>query len=295
MDSNCPLCNSSKTNKLWQGKGTLSGTEIGYSYACANDLKFKPTIFKCNECRHLFSDKSTWPSKTGEDYAQVVDTNYLALEKVKSKTFQRAARIADGFFSQPKRMIEVGSYTGVFLSAMEQNGWECTGIEPSRWAAEISRTKGFNVLNGTLDQIVGQGLLVPVDLVVSWDVLEHVISPRDFMTEICNLVSEKGILIISTLDRTNYFARVTGKNWPWIVNMHLHYFDQETVIKMAAEQGFRLIRTRPHVHYATISYILEKILGHRSLVNLLSSRTLFSRISLPIGFGDVRYYVFEKN
>jgi hypothetical protein len=295
MENKCPLCNSTKTDLFWRGKGVMNDSDLGISYACANNLKFKPTLFKCSECNHLYSDKSLWPSESGEDYAQVVDLNYLGLEKVKAKTFERSAIIANQYFSNPRRMIEIGSYTGIFMGAMRLKGWDCVGVEPSRWAAGVSLSKGLKVYNGTLDQVVGREYLEPVELVVSWDVLEHVINPQEFIRDVSKLVAENGILILSTLDRTNYFARITGRHWPWIVNMHLHYFDQKTVIDLVTQFGFNLVSTKPHVHYASISYMLEKLFGERRVKKILKAKGIFSRVILPIGFGDVRYYVFKRN
>ena len=294
MLNQCPLCESNKTYLKWRGKGLLSGRDNSMSYACANNLKFKPDLYQCISCAHIFSNRTNWPSALTDDYAEVVDLDYLNLEHVKIKTFKRAAAVANHFFFEPGKMIEIGAYTGLFMEIMREKGWECTGIEPSRWAAGICKSKNLDIYNGSFENISSKIDLKPVDLVASWDVLEHVVSPRHFLLNVSKIVKSGGILILSTLDRTNFFARLTGKNWPWIVNMHLHYFDQEIIKDLADEFGFELLSTKAHVHYATVNYMLIKILGGGKITSALNFFGFLSKFSIPIGFGDVRYYVFKK-
>ena len=294
MLNKCPLCESSETRLKWRGKGQLNNHDSRISYACANNVKFKPDLYQCIPCKHIYSDRTKWPSALDNDYAEVVDLDYLELEHVKTKTFKRAAAVANRFFFEPGKMIEIGAYTGVFLEIMRDKGWECIGIEPSRWAVDICKSKNLDIRSGTFEIISSEVNLEPANLVVSWDVLEHVVSPRDFLFNVEKVVKPGGIFILSTLDRTNFFARLTGKNWPWIVNMHLHYFDQAIIKDLADKFGFELLSTKAHVHYATINYILKKVFGGRKITNLLSYFSFLDKFSLPIGFGDVRYYVFKK-
>ena len=99
---------------------------------------------------------------------------------------------------------------------------------------------------------------------------------------------------MSTLDRTNWFARLMGKRWPWYIPMHLHYFDQESVLGRASSSGLNFIETAPHVHYTLGSYALRRLLRHGGTTNNQGPSNLLERWLFPVGFGDVRLYVFES-
>ena len=177
---------------------------------------------------------------------------------------------------------------------MHAKGWECTGIEPSKWGADYSRDKGLKVLQKSFEEAMELGVLPKVNLIASWDVLEHVKNPLGFLKNCAELLNERGYLALSTLDRTNFFARFMGSKWPWIIDMHLHYFDQKTIIEACLDLDLKLVETKAHVHYSTISYMLIKMFGINSITKLISRTKFLNSFAIPIGFGDVRYYIFRK-
>lgn len=260
-------------------------------YQCTSVSKTKPQIISCNKCFHVFSDRSTWPNESANEYAHVSDPRYLDLERAKNRTFKRAADLTSELFDQPKNLIEIGSYTGIFLAIMAQRGWSAIGIEPSRWAAEISRKKNLEIVPLPFEEAISSQILSKADLVVSWDVLEHVKDPRFFISTMSGLTKDGGYFVFSTLDRSNFFAKITGKHWPWIIPMHLHYFEKKSLIEIVSGYGFKFIKTSPHVHYANLEYILRKLIPY----NLGTMNLSFLRkFIIPVGFGDVRYFIFRK-
>jgi len=291
MSNICPLCDSSdfKTKFIgFVGKPTLVAESL---YQCTSISKAKPQLNICKNCSHVFSDRSTWPNLSSNEYENVSDPRYLDLEFVKDKTFERAAILTSKFFTEPTDLIEIGSYTGIFLTKMAQRGWRTLGIEPSLWASKISQDKGLKIIPKPFEAAISTNVLPKVDLVVSWDVLEHVQDPRSFISGVSNQIKKDGFFIFSTLDRSNFFARLTGRFWPWIIPMHLHYFHKKSLIKIVSSYGFNFIETGPHVHYANLEYILKKLIP----LNLENKNlSFFRRIVLPVGFGDVRYFIFQK-
>jgi len=290
----CPICKESGTSIVWIGSFENQFTDTTSPYACANTKTSRPTVYRCNFCNHHFTDPLMWPIDLGSEYESVIDENYLKLEPIKFKTFNRAASNILRFFSRPSSLIEVGSYAGIFLDIMQAKGWDCVGIEPSSWGANYSRQKGLKVIQKSFEEAIECDTLVKVDLIASWDVLEHVKSPLHFLENCAKLLNKGGYLALSTLDRTNLFARLTKSKWPWIIEMHLHYFDQKTIIEAARSFGLELVETRAHVHYSTIPYMLSKIFGDNKLTKFISRTGFLDSCAIPVGFGDVRYYIFQK-
>lgn len=244
-------------------------------------------------CRHEFSNPLTWPVDIGAEYDALEDTDYLNMTEIKRRTFSKAADLLADFVKPPASILEIGSYAGFFLDACVSRGYAVTGIEPSAWGSVLCVSRGFDVQHGTAESLLPRSDLSNFDAVVSWDVLEHVPNPDHFMAAICSAVRPGGFLVLSTLDRSNWFARIMGKRWPWLIPMHLHYFDQHTVIRMAEQRDFSFIKTKAHVHYTSAGYALRRLLGHGETVS--SADHVLDRFTFPVGFGDVRLYVFRKN
>ena len=122
----------------------------------------------------------------------------------------------------PGRLLEIGSSVGLFLDEAQRRGWDATGIEPSRWAAEKARGLGVRVFNGALDEFVPND--GPFDVVASWDVWEHLDDPMKALDRTFELLRPGGILVFTTLNMGGFGAKLFRGRWPWFMRMHLHYF-----------------------------------------------------------------------
>ena len=257
----------------------------------------KPRVVKCLECGLSQIPKSDQPPELAELYEEVVDNDYLSNMPAKRRTFARAYERISRFLPKPGRLLEIGSYCGLFLVNAQRRGWTPIGIEPSRWAADYSRrTFGVKVLDGTLErarpEIQGE-----FDAVVSWDVIEHVPDPKRFLEEAYSLLRSGGVLAVSTIDIDSRFARMMRRHWPWIMEMHLFYFGKGVLEHMFRSAGLEVLRVEPYRHYASLPYIFRKLCG--ALPSAVSRPLgLFSRaipnLIVPVSLGDVKLYVGRK-
>lgn len=257
----------------------------------------KPRVAKCLQCGLSQVPCSDHPSELENLYADVVDKSYLDNLPVKNKTFAHAYQRIRRFLSTPGRLLEVGSYCGLFLLEASRHGWITKGIEPSRWAAEYARSKfGLDVIHGSLER-VASSLECDSDVVVCWDVLEHVRDPREFLHIVSKKLKPGGILALSTIDIDSWFPRLLGKRWPWIMEMHLYYFGAGSLERMLREAGFEVVRVEPYRHYASLRYIYRKLCAvfPEQVGNIfLKAVSLVPEIIIPITLGDVKLYVGRK-
>jgi 2-polyprenyl-3-methyl-5-hydroxy-6-metoxy-1,4-benzoquinol methylase len=292
LSTACPLCSNTEVSIRWVGSGDWAA-DAEQAFLCTTTSRARPEILRCQACRHEFSNPSSWPVDVGLEYDALEDTDYLEMTEIKRRTFSKAANLVSKYVQPPASILEVGAYAGLFLETCKARGYRVSGIEPSAWGAQLCVSKGFDVRHGTAELVLPNNDLSGFEAVVSWDVLEHVPDPGLFMSAISSAVKPGGILILSTLDRTNWFARVMGKRWPWLIPMHLHYFDQTTVVAMAENLGYSFVKTKAHVHFTSAGYALRRLLGHGDTVS--NSDHVLDRVTFPVGFGDVRLYVFRKN
>jgi len=288
----CPLCGKDKIFIRYTGSQEWSN-DGGAAYRCTSTTRVRPQVLECAECGHWFTDPVTWPESLEDEYSTLEDHEYLSLTTIKRKTFGKAADLVSRFIDPPATMIEIGSYAGMFLDEMHGRGFSVVGIEPSVWGSGLSQERGHNVYQGIAEEVFANESIPAADLVVSWDVLEHVADPAAFVLLMSNAAKSEGIVVLSTLDRGNWFPRLLGRRWPWIIPMHLHYFNQQAVQNLGKAASLTLIHTSAHVHYATPAYALSRLFRKSDQAD--HSDGFLSKLAFPIGFGDVRTFIFRKD
>jgi len=293
----CPLCGSRRWTERYPPSGTAR--EDSDAYRCTSmDHGARPRVVACSGCGlHRVPEEEVSASLEAH-YADVVDEGYLLNAEARRRTFLEAFRRLEGFLGKTKgRILDIGSYCGFFLEIAAENGWEASGVEPSRWAAGYAReVKGLDVRTGTLAEyrdLSASGF----DAVVLWDVLEHLRDPAAALRDAHGRLREGGVLALSTLDIDSPVAKLLGRRWPWIMHMHLFYFGRRLTEDLLRKTGFELLAARPYTHYISLRYLLEKLaaLAPRPLTWLLAAlRRIAPPILVPIRLGDVKMFVARK-
>ena len=295
----CVGCGSEFLSEMYPRQTVESGpTDPSSAFRCSSMTHArKPRVAKCLRCGLAQVPTSEHPADLEDLYADVVDQDYLQNLNAKTRTFANAYARLCPYLPETGRLLEVGSYCGLFLLEARRHGWTATGIEPSRWAAEYARSAtGLEVLHGSFERLAPT-LDGPYDAVVSWDVLEHVRDPRGTLESACRLLRPGGVLALSTLDIDSWFPRLMGRHWPWVMEMHLHYFSATGLAKMFDGAGFEMLRIEPYRHYASVQYIYRKLCASLppAVGDLfLKPARLMPDVVIPVALGDIKLYVGRK-
>lgn len=86
-----------------------------------------------------------------------------------------------------ERVLEVGSGPGYFLQLALQKDCQSCGVELNPQAAKILQTKGYKVYESSLKDLVSQ-ISEPFDVICSFQVLEHVPNPKNFIGDMLKLL-----------------------------------------------------------------------------------------------------------
>jgi 2-polyprenyl-3-methyl-5-hydroxy-6-metoxy-1,4-benzoquinol methylase len=275
--------------------------ESAAAYQCTSvGTRSYPAVFTCLACGLEQVPASVIPGDLERLYEEVSDEKYLENIDARKRTFARAFdQIAPDLpRKENPRMLEVGAYCGLFMKEVERRGWTADGVEPSVWAARYAReVTGVAVHEGFLSDNRAQ-LQPRYDAVVSWDVLEHVRDPLGFLKECAAFLEPGGILCFSTLDLDSWPPRLLRRRWPWLMDMHLQYFDRHVLKDMVARAGLELVRTKPYTHYARVSYAVagaSRMLPRALERPLAAAARLIPRnLMIPVALGDIKLYVARK-
>lgn len=247
-------------------------------------------IVRCKSCRLVYANPRDPASLLPEFYKKVKDIYYGFIVKSRRKAFTRSL-VQIEKIKKVNRLLDIGCYTGVFMEVASARGWRACGIEPSEWASRIGREKGMDIKNCAVEDI--EKADGKFDLITMWDTIEHLGDPCGTLRLCLNKLNPAGAIAITTMRCEGLFYALCGRRWPWFMRMHLYYFTLSTLTKMLEKAGFKIILSRPYVHYMSANYFLYKIGVQSSF--FLSSR-LLEWLAFPVQLGDfMEVYAIREN
>ncbi len=108
-------------------------------------------------------------------------------------------------------ILDIGCYSGGFLDGLPGK-FNKYGVEPSKSASDRAASKGINILGKTLTDL---DVKLVFDVVVSIDVIEHVLDVETFLADALAHVGKNGLLIISTGNPDCFFWKRIFKSRFW--------------------------------------------------------------------------------
>ncbi len=274
-------------------KTELAEAQLDVSaFRCTHDGYGSHTqIVQCNACGYVYANPRWEDAELMDAYIAVEDDTYVHERAGREKTFAKHLEKLESFVGagNGRALLDVGAYIGVFVEQAVSRGWDAVGVEPSHWAAEIARLGKIPVYEGTLeaDELVGKRF----DVVTMWDVIEHVSSPSSELAKTMNMLKPGGMVVVHTMDIDSLIAKVMGSRWPWLMDMHLHYFGRKTLTKMLEDNGYEVIWVGAQGRYLSLGYVASRIGGISHPIGRFCSwiveKLSLAEMTVPINLGDL--------
>jgi len=289
VEHRCVLCDSPRSALIYPAN--THGEVPVSEFACTTGaLSLHDDIVQCQRCGMVSSIATVGQEKIIENYEAVVDESYLLEEQGRRELFSWFIREMQGYSVPGKRLLEIGSNMGLFLSVASEAGWEAHGVEPSRWAVEQGqRLFGVDLRQGTIESLSPED--ETADVVVMLDVLEHLVDPLAGLRRVRELVQDDGLVVLSTVNLSGLHARLRKDQWPWFIRSHLHYFSSETLSAMLQRAGFELVGWEIVPRSFHVSYVAHRAGdSHPKLKALARSLTAITDPKVPVGWlGDITF------
>jgi hypothetical protein len=221
--------------------------------------------------------------------------NYELGKKVHYINFVRKVKILKHYLTESKeiRLLEIGSATGEFLEAAKACGWQKTlGVEISDFARGESISRGHCVvspLDPDLDRIL---LELQPNLIVAWDVWEHLDRPTEILGNYLNYASKDVMVALTTVDSESKNAVNRQENWrQFHPPTHINYPSKRSLRYYFEEKQFKLRRHFYFGYFRPLAEYLAVIFGRNALIK--NSRLLFA-IPIYINLYDTQMLIAER-
>lgn len=197
MNTPCAICNH-------QNWFLLPGAEDGRSVGTSGIL-FEAPLGKA-QCKSCGVVQQLIPSPINDVkyYSQQYHTyfNRVGAENVDRGRYQATVlwmkSAIEGF--SPCEIADVGCGRGWTMREMTKSFPEAkiTGIEPSEEDSRLARENGLNVITSTLES--ERVRASKFDLVYCNNVVQHSISPREFLNNLSAIVKDDGVIVLTCPD-----------------------------------------------------------------------------------------------
>jgi 2-polyprenyl-3-methyl-5-hydroxy-6-metoxy-1,4-benzoquinol methylase len=232
--------------------------DLGTVFRSSGDEPLQDQLVRCRGCRLVYVRPRLRWDLILEGYTGAADPTFVSQASFREATFRRCLdRIEAVAKPAGKRVLDVGAAGGSFLAMARERGYQPLGCEPSTWMCTFARDHyGLDLHPGTIfDMPVEPGT---VDMLTLWDVLEHTPDPQAVLKRAHDLLTPEGVLVLSVPDYGSLAARGLGHRWPFLLTVHLYYFETPTMTELLRRTGFRPLKFRAHLQTLEMGYVAHR-------------------------------------
>ncbi len=293
-DVPCNICGSIEAHVLQPSTydiDSLKATDLSRTFSSSSDERLNHRLVACARCGLQYVSPRLRADAVLEGYVGGSDELFVSQARGREITFGKSLDLIQRAWQRgPGRLLDVGTGGGSFPFIASKRGWQAEGCEPNRWLCDWA-LENYNlpVRPGTVFE---QNFPArSFDVVTLWDVLEHTPDPKSEVRETHRLLRENGLLVINYPDIGSWIARLMGRSWVFLLDVHLYYFTRATIRKLLEDAGFEIVLIRPHFQRLgcadTCSSAPSRTLAHPpvSLVRLVRSLGLAER-QVPYWMGQ---------
>ena len=240
----------------------------------------KFNIVQCWNCNLAFVNPRPSDDEIGKYYPDeyYVNAEEWNIERDDVKELQRRLEYVVKHYGPkpPGKLLDIGIFNGAFVSFTLNSGWDAYGLDPSLEAISLARQ-----IVPTERLFHGYAESPPFppstfEAVSMWEVLEHTLDPLHVLKTVRNLISSKGLIVISVPNFASLESRLFGKYWNGLdVPRHLYHFTPATLDRMLKKAKLNIVYMKTINASQILEFADPITYGRESIRNLLINLELY--------------------
>lgn len=228
----CPACGAAESHKVYE--------------------KYEIQFVVCEQCETVYANPRPRPEHLEEYYMYSENYAYwnqyifpasevVRREKIFKPRVQKVIEICQKLNVQTNTLLEVGAGFGIFCEEMQSMEVfdRIIAVEPTPDLAETCRVRGIEVIEKPIEKIdFGNDI---IDVIVNFEVIEHLFSPREFLVKCYELLTEGGILIVTCPNSKGFDIVTLGAKSSAVDNEHINLFNVNSLALLLESCGFEVI------------------------------------------------------
>lgn len=208
--------------------------------------KYGLTYRRCVACTTVYVSPRPTPAQldayytTSENYEYWSRVVFPASEAARRERIfrPRAQRVAE--LGGRGTLVDVGAGFGTFCEEVRDAFDRVIALEPEPHLAERCRERGLEVVQARVEDAELDGT---VDVVTAFEVIEHLFSPREFLTRCAQMLRPGGLLVLTCPNVGGFDVQALGEASATVDAEHLNYFNPASLGALVERGGLTVVET----------------------------------------------------
>lgn len=223
----------------------------GTSYSMAFK-KYGFEFRRCQSCATIYMSPRPSADVLADYYAHSENYAYWAKhifprseasrrDKIHKPWLARVVDYCDRYAVPRGTLVEVGPGFGTFASvATESRSFKrVVGIEPTPEMAATCRVRGVEVIQCRIEDVSEE--IGSADVVVAFEVIEHLFEPARFVAQCARLIRPGGLLVLSCPNGLGFDIAVLGSMALAVDAEHVNLFNPTSLSGLLESSGFEVL------------------------------------------------------
>jgi 2-polyprenyl-3-methyl-5-hydroxy-6-metoxy-1,4-benzoquinol methylase len=215
--------------------------------------KFTFRYVTCEGCQTLYMSPRPSPEVMASYYSDSENYRYWARyifpaseasrrEKLHKPWLERVAGYCDRHAIPLGTLLEVGAGFGIFCSVAQASGKfrRVVAVEPTPEMARACRERGVEVIPKGIEAVTGDEVPRP-DVVVAFEVIEHLFEPRRFFRQCSRLLGAGGLVVVSCPNGQGFDIALLRSISLAIDPEHANLFNPRSLSLLVESCGFEVL------------------------------------------------------
>ena len=227
----CPACNSKKSKNFFK--------------------KYSFNFKLCQKCKTIFMSPRPSQKIMDEYYSNSENYKFWAKyifpksEKIRKNEIhklwiERIITYIKKFKLKHKSLLEIGSGYGTFGNLVITSNFfsKYLGIEPTPELSEVCKERKLKIINKKVEDVF---LEEKFDIVVSFEVIEHIFNPQIFVRKINSLLKKNGSVFLSCPNGKGFDIEILKEKSQSVDSEHVNLFNPESMKILLQKNNFKVL------------------------------------------------------
>jgi 2-polyprenyl-3-methyl-5-hydroxy-6-metoxy-1,4-benzoquinol methylase len=215
--------------------------------------KYGLDIVECESCNTLYTNPRPTDKVLEEFYKNSFNYEYWnnhifpASEDARRKRIfvprvDKTIEFCNKYGVNNKSLLEIGAAFGTYCVEMASRNFfnRIVAVEPTPSLAQTLRDKEVNVIEDTIENIHFNEQ-EKFDVVVNFEVIEHIFSPKKFIENCHKLLKKGGLFIVTCPNGKGFDFETLGDKCNSLDHEHLNYFNPDSLSFLLERCGFEVL------------------------------------------------------
>ena len=231
----CPACEGERSQAAFE--------KYGFSFR------------RCQACRTIYMSPRPTPAVMASYYSNSDNYKFWAehifpaseasrREKIHRPMLEYLVGACERNGVARETLVEVGPGFGTFVSLAQRSGSfaKVLAVERTPEMAKACRDRGVYVIERAVEDLA-PGEIDAADVLVSFEVIEHLFDPAAYLRSAARLLRDGGLLLLTCPNGEGFDTAALGALSGQVDSEHVNLFNPDSLVRLLKRSGFEVIES----------------------------------------------------